>query len=174
MEHLGGMGPEAAGADDHQRPVADLPSVAERAVDDVATPSFGQALDGGELVHQAGRDEQASPVQDAPVAELDREAVRRVARDLHRVALDQAHAVALDLAPADPQQLERGEVLVAQVPVHVGGGGVRGRPASTTATDRRTRPRLRAALSPAAPPPTITTSTVSSGSVISFSSMAAP
>jgi hypothetical protein len=75
--------------------------------------------------------------------------------------VDELAAVALDLLPADAQQLARIEAVPGQEPVQVCCRRVAGLAPSTITTRRLARASTSAALSPAAPPPTITTSTFS-------------
>ena len=53
-EQPGGVEAHRVGDDLDDAPVADLEAVAERAVDDVAAPVLGEAVDVGELVDQTG------------------------------------------------------------------------------------------------------------------------
>ena len=74
-EQPGGVEPHRVGDDLDDAPVADLEAVAERAVDDVAAPVLGEAVDVGELVDQTGRGEHPAGDDGVAADELDAEAV---------------------------------------------------------------------------------------------------
>ena len=156
--NAGGVETHRVGDDLDDAPVADLVAVAERAVDDVAAPVLGEAVDVGELVDETGGGEHPSGDQRMATGELDAEAVVVGAGDVDGAAGEDLTSVAADLLTTDGGQLRRRKPLVTEVAVHVGGGGVARLAASTTITDRRWRPSWRAAASPAADPPMTATS----------------
>ena len=112
------------GDDLDDAPVADLVAVAERAVDDVAAPVLGEAVDVGELVDQTGGGEHPAGDHGVAAGELDAEAAVVGAGDVDGAAGEDLAAVAADLLATDRGQLRRRKALVAEVAVHVGGGGV--------------------------------------------------
>jgi len=104
------LSPELRHVDGHRvdpdhadRPIADLPAVAVRAMQHRAAPALGQTRDVGQFVAQPGS-QQDPPGSDGPtVVECDHEARRQA----NGPAGDHATAVPLDLLPADLVQLGR-------------------------------------------------------------------
>ena len=144
-------------ADDAERLVPDLVSVAVRAVQHVTGPPLAQALDVGELVVQPGGDQhppggdpghrRAAPGTRPPSrAEIVDGAVTICAA----VARTSSRPAASSSAGGRPSRDRK--------PCMWAAGALRGRPASTTRTSRRARESTSAADRPAAPPPTTTTS----------------
>ena len=114
-------------AEDADRPVAHLPAVAVRAVQDVAAPTARAARDVGQLVGQPRGDQQPAGAHRPPSARSTRKpSSRRSAR--HDLAGDDLAAVAGHLLATDGQQLARRGALAPEVVVHVPGRGVAGLP----------------------------------------------
>jgi hypothetical protein len=116
------------GAEDRQRLVADLPAVAVGAVEHAPPPQRRQPVDRGQLVDDAGGQQQPPCLLAATVGQRDREAVAVDAgrRHLCRSQLDAV--VGGELLRADPVQLARRQPVAAEEPVHVGNRRVAGRP----------------------------------------------
>ena len=123
-EQAGRVETHRVGDDLDDAPVADLEAVAERAVDDVAAPVLGQAVDVGELVDQTGGGEHPAGDHGVATDELDAEAAVVGAGHVDDAAGEDLAAVAADLLATDRGQLRRRQSLVTEVAVHVGGGGV--------------------------------------------------
>ena len=87
--------------------VADLVAVAERAVDDVAAPVLGEAVDVGELVDEAGGGQHPAGDDRVAAGELDAEAAVVGAGDVDGPAGEDLAAVAADLLATDGGQLRR-------------------------------------------------------------------
>ena len=100
-EQPGGVQAHRVGDDLDDAPVADLEAVAERAVDDVAAPVLGEAVDVGELVDQAGGGEHPTGDDRVTADELDPEAVVVGAGDATRPTGEDLAAVAADLLATD-------------------------------------------------------------------------
>ena len=83
-----------AATEDAELPVGDLVAVAVGAVQDVAGPPVAEAGDVGQLVAQAGCDEQPPCRDPAPVGEEDPEPVRAVGHQVGDDAVDDVAAVA--------------------------------------------------------------------------------
>ncbi len=118
---LDGAGNRSQDAD---RTVADLPAMAVRAVEKVATPALPGALDVRQLVDGAGREEQPSRCERAAAVEPNRE----TALDFGRPVVDELHAVAQGFGPGDLQQLGRWHPVTGEKAVHLRSGGVTRRP----------------------------------------------
>ena len=116
--------PRRMGDDLDDAPVADLEPVAERAVDDVATPVAGKALDVGEFVDQTGCGEHPAGEHRVAADELDAEAIVLGSRHLHHAAVDHLDAIAADLVATDRGQLRGRQTFEAEVAVHVRGRSV--------------------------------------------------
>ena len=112
------------GDDLDDAPVADLEAVAERAVDDTASPLLGDAVDLGELVDQAGGGEHSPCDHRVTAHERDPETAVAVADDIEGATGEDLDAVAANLVTADGGELRRRSPVMAEVAVHVGGGGV--------------------------------------------------
>ena len=95
------------GDDLHDASIADLVAVAERAVDDIATPVLGDPGDVRELVDQPGRGEHPPGHHRVPAGELDAEASVGGPGDVDGVAGDHLDAVAADLLATDRGQRRR-------------------------------------------------------------------
>ena len=104
--------------------VADLEPVAERTMDDVTAPVLGQTVDVGEFVDQTGGGEDPPGDHRGAAHQFDPEAVVIGAGHVHHAAVQDFASVAADLVATDGRQLRRGDPLVSQVAVHVGGRGV--------------------------------------------------
>jgi hypothetical protein len=105
------------------RTVADLPAVAVRARRDPAAPQCRQPFDRGQLVAQAGRDEQLPCLQLLAAGGRDDEPVRIAAR-ADGMPLPDLDAVAGELRAAVRQQAQRRGAIAAEQAVHVGGEAV--------------------------------------------------
>lgn len=116
-----------AGAQDHELLPADLPAVAERAVQHVAAPALRETGHVGEHVAQPGGDQQPAGEGGGAVGQGDGEAVVG-ALDGGDGALVHLHPVAAGLGAAVGEQLPRRDPLAAEVVVGVRGGGVAGLP----------------------------------------------
>jgi len=98
-EEQGLMHGPRTGPEDAERPVTNLPPVAIRAVQDVTPPAFADAGDIGELVDQAGGDQEPPRADPAAVLKPDREAAAGRG-ELVDPSVEHLHAVATDLCPA--------------------------------------------------------------------------
>ena len=98
--------------------------MAERAVDDVAAPPFGKAVDVRELVHQTARGEHPPSDDGVAADELDAETVVVAANHSSDASAEDLAAVAADLLTTDGDQLRWRQALATEVAVHVCGGGV--------------------------------------------------
>jgi transcriptional regulator with XRE-family HTH domain len=105
-------------------PVADLEAVAERAVDDVAPPPFGKAVDVRELVYQTGRGEHPPSHDGVAADELNAETVVVAAHHSCDAFAEDLAAVATDLLTTEGGQLRGRKALATEVAVHVCGGRV--------------------------------------------------
>ena len=105
--------------------VPDLVAVAERAVDDRATPVLGQAGQVGELVAQAGRGDDPAGVDHMPTTECDTEAAV-LAGHVDGATGEHLGAVGAHLLARDQQEVRGRATLVAEVAVHLVGGRVPG------------------------------------------------
>ena len=103
--------------------VADLPAVAERAVQHLVAPPLGHARHVGQVVLQPGRDQQPPAVDDGAVLEVDLEAAVGAA-GADGAAAAYLAAVGHQVGPALLEQCERGGALPAEQVVHPRGGGV--------------------------------------------------
>ena len=122
--------------------VADFEAVAERAMDDIAAPVFGETLDVGKVVDEARGGEHPSGDHRMTADELDAEAAVVEPSDVDGTAGEHLDTVAANLLAPDRCQLCRWEALVAEVAVHVGGRGV----ARLARVDHDDRPALTAEL----------------------------
>ena len=95
------------GDDLDDAPVTDLEAVAERAVDDVAAPVLGQAVDVGELVDQTGGGEHTAREHGVAAGEVDAEAVVVGAGHVDDTSGDHLAAIAADLLATDRGQVRR-------------------------------------------------------------------
>ena len=86
--------------------VTDLEAVAERAVDDVAPPVLGQAIDVGELVDQTGGGEHTAREHSVAAGEVEAEAVVGAAH-VDDTSGDHLTAIAADLLATDGGQVRR-------------------------------------------------------------------
>ena len=146
-----------ASANDSDRLVAYLPAVAVGAVEEVSAPALAGAGNVGKLVDRPSREEEPSR-SDRAAFEAQREAVA----DLDNPVADDLDPVAPELRPRLRRAARLGGIPSRdRKPCMWAAGAFRGSPASITATRRLARPSTRAALRPAAPPPTTTTSYVS-------------
>ncbi len=118
--------------------VADFESVAERTMDDVATPVLGDAVDVGQLVDQAGGSEHPAGDHRVPADELDAEMSVAGAAHVDRASGKHLDAIAADLRSADRGQVRRWDSLMAEIAVHVCGRGV----ARLAGVDHDDRPAL--------------------------------
>ena len=107
-EQPGGVQSHRVGDDLHDAPIADLVAVAERTVDDIAPPVFGEPVDVGELVHQPGGGKHPTSDDDVTADEFDAEAVVIGARHPSGATGEDLSAVASDLLTANGAQLRRG------------------------------------------------------------------
>ena len=123
-EQAGRVEPRRMGDDLDDPAVADLEPVAERAVDDVATPVVGEALDVGEHVDQTGGGEHPAGDQRVAADELDAEVIVVGPGHLDHAAVDHLAAVAADLVATDRGQRRGRHAVVSEVAVQVRGGGV--------------------------------------------------
>ena len=103
--------------------VAHFPPVAVRAVQQVASPSLPDPGDVGQLVADAGGDEETPGRERPSLGQTNREPVPQ-RLDL---TVDDLHAVAGDLGASDGQQFGRWHPVAGQEAVHVRGGCVAGR-----------------------------------------------
>src|SRR4029079_446719 len=105
--------------------VTDLPAVAVRAVEEIATPSFPYPGDVRKLVADPGRDEDAARPHRLASGPDDGEA----GVDACDGVADDLDAVAGDLGPPGCEQLRRRHAIAGEVTLHVsgrgGGGGTR-------------------------------------------------
>ena len=108
----------------HDALVADLVAVAERAVDDVATPVLGDTLDVGQHVDQARRRQHPAGDHAAAADQLDTEASIDEPGHVDRATVEDLDAVAANLLAPDRGQLCRRQPLMAEVAVHVRRRGV--------------------------------------------------
>ena len=106
-EQDGGVETSGVGDDLDDPPVAHLETVAERTVDDVTTPLFGEPVDIRELVDQAGRRQHPTGDERVAAHELDAEAVVVSASDAGRAAGEDLAAVAPNLLAADGGEIRR-------------------------------------------------------------------
>ena len=142
------------GGEHADRLVAHLPAVTVRAMQEIAAPTLASALDIGQLVGGAGREQHLSRLDIAAAGEPQYEAVLRV----HHAVFDELHAVAPDLRVPGTEQFRRGVPSRDRNPCMCAAGALRGVPASMITTRRLARPRTKPALRPAGPPPMIATS----------------
>jgi transcriptional regulator with XRE-family HTH domain len=112
------------GDDLDDAPIANLVTVAERAVDHVAAPVFGQPVDVGKRVHQTGGGEHSASYHAVAPGELNTELVVIGAGHVDRAAGEDLAAMTTDLVATYGEQLRRRSSLVAEVAVHVGGRGI--------------------------------------------------
>ena len=126
LAHDLGVADGARGAADDTEPaVADLVAVAVGAVQDVAGPPLAQPRDVGELVAQAGGDQEAPCRDPLPVGEEDPEAGSAVGHQVGDGAVRRSRRRSSSTSsPADGQQLGGRETVAGEVAVHVGGRGV--------------------------------------------------
>jgi DNA-binding XRE family transcriptional regulator/quercetin dioxygenase-like cupin family protein len=101
--------------------VADLEAVAERTVDDVTPPMFGEAIDVRELVHQAGGGQNPTSDDGMTAEELDTEPVVIRAGHTIRASSEDLTAVAADLLTTSGDQLRWRTSFTTEVAVHVCG-----------------------------------------------------
>ena len=113
-----------AATEDAELAVADLVAVAVGAVQDVAGPPVAEPGDVGQLVAQAGRDQQPPCRDPPPVGEEGPEPACAVGHQVGDGAVDDVAAVAADLVAAGGQQLGGWHAVAGEVAVHVGGRGV--------------------------------------------------
>ena len=106
-EQTGRVEPDRAGDDLDDALVAHLVAVAERAVDDVAAPVLGHALDVGQLVDQPGGGQHPAGQHHVAADQLEAEAVVVGAGHVEHPALDHLAAVAAHLLATDGGQLRR-------------------------------------------------------------------
>ena len=102
-------------AEDAERLVANLPAVAVRAVQEIAPPPLADAGDVGQLVAEAGGDQDPPRVQDSAAREANREA----RLDPGDVILDQLDAVAGRFGPAGGQEFGRRHPVPRKETLHV-------------------------------------------------------
>jgi hypothetical protein len=146
-----------AGRKHGDRLVAELPALAVQAVHDVTTPALLDPRDRWQLVGQARRDQQPARREGPAVPQLDREVAARPSGS-DRLTLHDPSAIAAHL-PRPASSSARGPIPSRDKnPRTPAAGAFRGSPLSMTSTDRRTLASVNAALNPAPPPPTITTS----------------
>jgi hypothetical protein len=107
-------------------PVPELEAVAERAVDNVATPVLRQAVDVRELVHETRRSKHPASDDRVALDELDAEAIVIGAVHMSHAPGEDLTAVAADLLTAQGDQLGGGKPFMTEVTVHVCGGSVAG------------------------------------------------
>ncbi len=100
--------------------VAYLPAVAVGAVQEIPAPALADSRDLGQLVAEAGCDQDPPRPQHLSASETNKEA----ARDLEHLLVDQLDAVPGDLLPPCGEKVGWGHSVAGQVPVHVGCGGV--------------------------------------------------
>src|SRR4051795_2846768 len=108
------------GPDDADRLIANLPTVAVRAVEEVATPALPRAVDVGQLVDRTGREKDTPRGQGAAAAKLKREAFR----DPDDVIVDQIAAVALYFCARRCEEVGGRHPVARQKAVHVRGRSV--------------------------------------------------
>jgi hypothetical protein len=111
-------------ADDAQLLVADLVAVAVGAVQHVTCPPLCQPRDVGQLVAQAGGDQQTSGRDPLPAVEENPEPGPAIGHQVGDRAGDDLAAVTGDLVPAGGKELSWGQAVAGQIAVHMGGGGV--------------------------------------------------
>ena len=91
---------------------------------DIAGPPVAEAGDVGQLVAQAGRDQQSPRRDPPPVGEKGPEPAGAVGHQVGDDAVDDVAAVAADLVASRGQQLGGWHAVAGEVAVHVGGRGV--------------------------------------------------
>ncbi len=103
--------------------IADLPSVAVRAVQQITAPSLADARDLRQLVVDPGGDQDPPRPQHPATGQANEEPNL----DPHHLILEQLHAVAAHLGPSRGQQVGRRHPVAGQEPLHVSRGSVAGR-----------------------------------------------
>jgi hypothetical protein len=143
-----------AGAEDTERLIAHLPAVAVGAMKEVASPTLPDSRNLRQFVRRARGDQEPSRLQRPASCKTDCEA----GLDRDDGAREQLDAVGGRLFATRSSNSCGGIPSRERKPCMCAAGAFRGAPESTTTTRRRARPRTRAALRPAAPPPTMPTS----------------
>ena len=110
------------GAEHPERLIADLPAVAVRAVQEIAAPAFAHTGDGGQVVGDAGRHEDAAGRHRVTARKMHDEP----GLDLHHCVVDDLDAVSGDLFAAGGEELRGRHPVAGEEPLHVGGGSVAG------------------------------------------------
>ena len=103
--------------------VAYFEPVTERAVDDIAAPVVGEAVDLGEFVDQTGGGKHPSGEHRGAPDEFDAEAVLGACH-VDDAAVEHLASIAANLFATDPGELPRRKPLVAEVAMHPGSRGV--------------------------------------------------
>jgi hypothetical protein len=104
--------------------VAHLETVTEGTMDHVSAPMLFHAINVGQLVDQPGRGEHPASNHDMTIVDLDPEVVILGASHIDSAPLEDLYAIAPHLVATDGRELRRGQTLVPEIAVHVGGGGV--------------------------------------------------
>jgi hypothetical protein len=97
--------------------------MAIRAVQEIPAPALAGAVDGGQLVRGARREQHVA----CPHGIADGELQTKVRGRVDHAVLDELDAVALDLGARGGEQLRRRHPVAREEPLHVRGGGVAGR-----------------------------------------------
>ena len=108
-------------AQDAELAVADLVAVAVGAVQDVAGPPIAEPGDVGQLVAQAGGDQESPRRDPLPVLEQDPEPARPSGTSSVTVPATISPPYAVTSSPAGREQLGGREAVAGEVAVHVGG-----------------------------------------------------
>lgn len=103
--------------------IADLPSVAVRAVQQIPAPPRAHAWDIGELIAHTGGEQDSPGRHDRAATQMERES----GIDLEHPIIEHFDAVAGDLGSAGGEEVGRRHPISREKPLHVGGGCIAGR-----------------------------------------------
>ena len=137
-EKYGGVQPHRVGDDLNHALIPKLEAMAERTVNDVASPAFGKSVDLWQHVHQARGDEHPACDDVMTAVEFDSEAIAVGPGDNAYVTGENLAAIASDLLATRGGQLRGWKPFSAEVTVDVGCRSVAG----LTRVDDDHRPAL--------------------------------